>query len=120
MILVTGSTGLVGAHLLYKLVITNEKVRAIYRNENKLNNVKGVFSCYIEDVESLFKKIEWVKADILDVPALTEAFKNIDYVYHCAAFVSFQSDKYHLLRRTNIEGTANIVNICLIRSAYNL
>ena len=27
MILVTGSTGLVGAHLLYKLASTNEKVR---------------------------------------------------------------------------------------------
>ncbi|WP_298238601.1 NAD-dependent epimerase/dehydratase family protein [uncultured Algibacter sp.] len=120
MILVTGSTGLVGAHLLYKLVIANEKVRAIYRNDNKLKNVKSVFSCYTEDVESVFKKIDWVKADILDVPALTEAFKNIDYAYHCAAFVSFEPDKYHLLRRTNIEGTANIVNICLANNVKKL
>ena len=35
-ILVTGGTGLVGSHLLFKLVNTNEKVRAIYRREKTL------------------------------------------------------------------------------------
>jgi len=113
MILVTGGTGLVGAHLLYKLVNNGETVRAIYRNERKLNNVKQVFSCYTENYESLFKSIEWVEADILDIPLLSEAFKGVKYVYHCAAFVSFEPNKYQLLRRTNIEGTANIVNLCI-------
>lgn len=113
MILVTGGTGLVGAHLLYKLVSNNEIVRATYRTERKLKNVKNVFSCYGETNNILFDKIEWIKADILDIPALDEAFKNVDYVYHCAAFVSFEPDKYQLLRQTNIEGTANIVNLCI-------
>lgn len=113
MILVTGSTGLVGAHLLYKLTSDNENVRAIYRNEQKLENVKNVFSTYSDNYKKLFESIEWVKADILDIPALIEAFKNITYVYHCAAFVSFEPDKYQLLRRTNIEGTSNIVNLCI-------
>ena len=36
MILVTGGTGLVGAHLLYHLIKNEEKVRAIYRTEEKL------------------------------------------------------------------------------------
>ena len=120
MILVTGSTGLVGAHLLYKLISNNEKVRAIYRNEGKLNNVKKVFSTYIDDYKNLFENIDWVKADILDIPSLSKAFKGIDYVYHCAAFVSFEPDKYHLLRRTNIEGTANIVNLCISNSIKKL
>lgn len=117
MILVTGGTGLVGAHLLYKLVNNGEIVRAIYRNEKKLENIKNVFSCYTNNYKDLYNKIEFFKADILDIPALTGAFKNIDYVYHCAAFVSFEPDKYYLLRKTNIEGTANIVNLC---SAYNI
>lgn len=120
MILVTGSTGLLGGHLIYELVAKGEKVRAIYRNESKLKNVRSVFSCYTDDVEDLFNKIEWFKADILDIPALTEAFKDVSYVYHCAAFVSFEPDKYHLLRRTNIEGTANIVNICLATNIKKL
>jgi nucleoside-diphosphate-sugar epimerase len=120
MILVTGSTGLVGAHLLYKLVSNNEKVRAIYRSESKLQNVRNVFSTYTDNDKDFFENIDWVKADILDIPSLTEAFKGIDYVYHCAAFVSFEPDKYPLLRRTNIEGTANIVNFCISNSVKKL
>jgi len=120
MILVTGGTGLVGSHLLYKLVNNNENVKAIYRTEKKLKIVENIFSLYTKDHKSLFAKIEWVKTDLLDIPLLTEAFKNVTYVYHCAAFVSFEPDKYHLLRRTNIEGTANIVNLCIANNIKKL
>jgi len=120
MILVTGGTGLVGAHLLYRLVSSDEKVRAIYRTELKLENVKRVFSCYTNNYQQLFDKIEWVKADILDIPALDEALHGIIYVYHCAAFVSFEPDKYQQLRRSNIEGTANVVNLCISNQVKKL
>lgn len=120
MILVTGGTGLVGAHLLYKLSSNNERVRAIYRNEKKLSNTKNVFSCYTKDYEAIFDSIEWIKADILDIPALSKVFKGITKVYHCAAFVSFEPDKYQLLRKTNIEGTANIVNLSIANSIEKL
>lgn len=112
MILVTGGTGLVGSHLLYQLIIDNNSVRAIYRNDKKLDIVKQVFSYYSSDSQLLFNKIEWVQSDLLDIPSLSAAFDAITHVYHCAAFVSFEPDKYRLLRRTNIEGTANIVNLC--------
>ena len=106
--------------MLYKLASDNETVRAIYRNDGKLKNVKNVFSCYGETDTFLFDKIEWVKADLLDIPALEKAIKGIDYVYHCAAFVSFEPDKYQLLRHTNIEGTANIVNLCISKHIKKL
>lgn len=120
MILVTGGTGLVGSHLLYKLLKTNNKIRAIYRREHKLALVKKVFSYYSADDESLFEQIEWVEADITDIPALQRAFQDIDHVYHCAAFVSFEPDKYHVLRKINIEGTANVVNLCLSHQVKKL
>lgn len=120
MILVTGGTGLLGAHLLYKLVSNNEKVRAIYRTERKLNNVKNVFSCYTDNYQHLIESIDWVQTDILDIPGLSDAFKDVTYVYHCAAFVSFEPNKYQLLRRTNIDGTANIVNLCLSHNIKKL
>ena len=120
MILITGGTGLVGAHLLYKLVSEHKKVKAIYRNESKIANTKNVFSCYTRDFDTLFNTIEWVEADLLDVPALFEAFIGITKVYHCAAFVSFEPDKYQLLRKTNIEGTANIVNLCISNTIEKL
>lgn len=104
---------MVGSHLLYKLLQTNTTVKAIYRREHKLEMVKRVFSYYTDDVTSLYQKIEWIEADITDVPSLQIAFKDVDYVYHCAAFVSFEPDKYHQLRKLNIQGTANVVNLCI-------
>ena len=43
MILVTGGTGLVGAHLLLHLVENEEKIVAIYRNEKTLEKPKALF-----------------------------------------------------------------------------
>ncbi len=120
MILVTGGTGLVGAHLLYKLTLTENKIRATYRNQSKIEKTKHVFTYFTDDVDSLFNKIEWVEADILDIPNLTDAFSDITKVYHCAALVSFDPNDYYKLRRTNIEGTANVVNLCLANNIEKL
>jgi nucleoside-diphosphate-sugar epimerase len=120
MILVTGGTGLVGSHLLFNLISNNETVRAIYRREHKLELVKHVFSYYSKDYQELFNKIEWVECDLNTITKLSEAFKDITTVYHCAAFVSFEPDKYHQLRKINIEGTANIVNLCISNAIKKL
>ena len=120
MILVTGGTGLVGAHLLFNLLNENQSVRAIYRNEKKFETVKRIFSYYTKTPDVLFNNIEWVKADLNNIPDLTEAFNGITHVYHCAAFVSFEPNKFELLRKTNIEGTANIVNLCLSNQVKKL
>ena len=120
MILVTGGTGLVGSHLLYKLVKKGYKVRATYRSKKKLSAAKHVFSYYTTQVDEMFSKIDWVEADLNDIPALTTAFKEITKVYHCAALVSFDPNDYYKLRRVNIEGTANIVNLCLANNIEKL
>lgn len=120
MILVTGGTGLVGSHLLYKLVEKGFKVRAIYRSKKKLDAARHVFSYYTNQVEAIFSKIDWAEAHLNDIPALTKAFKNITKVYHCAALVSFDPNDYYTLRKVNIEGTANIVNLCLANSIEKL
>lgn len=99
MILITGATGLAGAHLLRRLVMNGEKVRAIYRNTIPQNEITG--------------SVEWIKADILDVVALEEAMKNVEQVYHCAAVVSFHPDQKKQLQQVNIQGTANVVNAAL-------
>jgi nucleoside-diphosphate-sugar epimerase len=113
MILVTGGTGLVGAHLLYHLLLENDKVKAIHRKNSDLQAVKKVFSYYSEDFKTIFKKIEWVEADICDVYLLEKAFINVTEVYHAAALISFDPKDYKLLRKVNIEGTSNIVNLCI-------
>jgi nucleoside-diphosphate-sugar epimerase len=115
MILVTGGTGLVGSHLLLSLVSKGEKVRAIFRNEKSLQDVKKVFSYTNspEESERLIQKIDWQKADLTDISSLDSAFDDVEYVFHCAAMVSFDSSKDHELRKINIEGTANVINFCI-------
>ncbi|WP_377714604.1 NAD-dependent epimerase/dehydratase family protein [Pseudofulvibacter geojedonensis] len=117
MILVTGGTGLVGSHLLYYLTQTNDNITAIYRNDTKRDYVKKIFGYYTNNIESLFNKIKWIKADLTDVPALEKAFDKVSIVYHCAANISFNPKDYQKAKETNHIGTANIVNLCL---AYNI
>ena len=119
MILVTGGTGLVGAHLLLHLLENGEQtVRAINRNPKNVIQTKLLFELY--EKSELFTKIEWISADILDIPSLEIAFQNVDYVYHCAAFISFNPEDEDELRKINIEGTANIVNFCIDKKVKKL
>lgn len=113
MILVTGGTGLVGSHLLYHLLLENDSVRAIHQKNSDLNAVKRVFQFYGEHSETLFNKIRWVEAGLNNLPDLEIAFEDVKFVYHCAAIVSFDSKDYQKMRRVNIEGTTNIVNLCI-------
>ncbi|NNG11033.1 MAG: NAD-dependent epimerase/dehydratase family protein [Arenibacter sp.] len=120
MILVTGGTGLVGAHLLLQLLQSGAKVKALYRNESKLQLVHKVFGYYTDQQQELFLQIEWVKADLNDLPALELAFKGVTHVYHCAALISFDPADYEQLRTVNIEGTKNIVNLCIAHKVKKL
>jgi len=110
MILVSGGTGLVGAHLLLALTAGGQKVRAIYRSDMSLAKTRALFTA---ESNTHFDTIEWIKADITDVPSLEEAFTGVNTVYHCAAYISFEPKDEEMLRKVNIEGTANMVNCAL-------
>ena len=107
MILVTGGTGLVGAHLLYSLINSGESVRAIHRKSSDLAAVKNVFSFYTNEPNIVFDKIEWMEADITDIPSLTNAFKGIEYVYNAAAYISFNPRHYPVLKKVNMRVKEN-------------
>jgi dihydroflavonol-4-reductase len=111
MILVTGGTGLVGAHLLLHLADSGKAVRALYRTSGTIARTKSLFEHNRK--ANLFENIEWVQGDVNDVPTLEDAFIGVDYVYHCAAFISFDPQDEEKLRKVNIEGTANMVNCAL-------
>ena len=99
MILVTGATGLVGSHLLRRLVMSGQKVRATYRSSIPQSAISA--------------QVEWVKADILDILSMEDAMQGIQQVYHCAAVVSFNPNQKKQLQHVNIQGTANVVNAAL-------
>ena len=113
MILVTGGTGLVGSYLLYELTRQGHTVRALLRPGKKPYDTRKLFSCFSDENKHLIDQVEWVEGDILDPFSLKQAMQGIDYVYHCAAFISFNPlDRTEMLS-VNIEGTANVVNACL-------
>ncbi len=120
MILVTGGTGLVGSHLLFQLTKNDTPVKAIQRKNSDLSRVKKIFSYYTSEYESLFQKIEWIEANLNDITLLEDAFMNVTQVYHCAAMISFDPSDFEKLQKTNVEGTANVVNMCLAHNIKKL
>ena len=120
MVLVTGGTGLVGSHLLVSLIQQGFSVRAIHRKGSRLDRVEKIFNYYHENGSELFQKIDWIEADLNDIPALEIAFEHIDYVYHAAAFISFDPKQYDSLLKTNAQGTANIVNLSIENNVKKL
>lgn len=120
MILVTGGTGLVGSHLIFRLITSGETPIALKRPFSDVSKTKKVFSYYSKDAENLFNKITWVDGDILDYHSVLDAMEGASHVYHTAASVSFQSSDKKTLIETNIRGTANIVNAALEKKIKKL
>ncbi|RZJ68617.1 MAG: NAD-dependent epimerase/dehydratase family protein [Flavobacterium sp.] len=109
--LITGTTGLVGSHLALHLLENGEKVRGIFRSQASKDKTLRLFKLYGK--ESLFGRIDWVEAEICNIPNLEKAFAGVEYVYHCAALISFDDKDEEAMRKINIEGTANVVNLSL-------
>lgn len=113
-ILVTGGTGLIGAHLLFTLCSDGRKVRAIRRQSSHVELVKKLFKWYDpQQGEALFSGIEWVDGDLNDIISLKEAMTGVDHIYHCAAMVSFLPEDRQTMMKVNVDGTANLVNMAL-------
>lgn len=109
-----------GSHLLFKLVQIGSSVKAVYRDKNKLEQVRHIFSIYSGNSEELFEAIQWVQADLNDLPSLEKAFEDVSRVYHCAAMISFDPNDFQALVRANETGTANLVNLCVAKRIQKL
>jgi dihydroflavonol-4-reductase len=95
-VFVTGGSGLVGSHLIQRLLQEGKKVKALYRSS-------------IPDIQGK-EEVSWVKGDILDIISLEEAMLDVTEVYHCAAIVSFDPSQKKEMFSINIDGTANVAN----------
>jgi nucleoside-diphosphate-sugar epimerase len=107
MIFVTGGTGLIGAQLLHELQARQLPVRALYRG--------------VTPPASAPSGIDWVAGDLLDPLLLASAITpDVTHVFHCAGLVSYAPQDEETLLRVNVEGTANVVDVCLGRPDIRL
>ena len=112
-VFVSGSTGLLGSHLLAELLKRECSIQAMYRSPKSIEEVKEIIDHYA--LSSQWDRIKWVKADVLDVDRLQELMEGVDQVYHCAALVSFDPSDAARLQKINVEGTQNMLNAAMIK-----
>ncbi len=114
MILVTGSTGLLGSHVVVELLHKGYEVRAMYRDESRKKAVHRLLTFYYpEEQDFLLKKLSWFKGDVLDLTDVEDSLQGVSKVVHCAALVSFHRRDFNVLFKVNRRGTANMVNFAL-------
>lgn len=117
---VTGATGLVGAHLVYELLQRHSRVRAIHRAGSDREFLRKVFGYYSKDADALFEKIDFVEADLLDIPALEKALEGTTHLYHCAAIVSFAPQDRKEVIFDNAAMTAAVVDAAISRKVEKM
>lgn len=92
-----------GSYLLRYLVKAGySNIRALKRKESSLD--------LVADIKD---RIEWIDGDLLDTTSLEAGMDGAKQVYHCGAMISFDKREIKKMMRTNVEGTANVVNIAL-------
>ena len=94
-VFVTGGTGFIGANLIRLLLQKGYEVRALFRPESNLENLKNL------DIE----KVEGCLTD----SNLYQSLKGCQVLFHCAAHYSLWQKDKPLLEQYNILGTRHIL-----------
>jgi dihydroflavonol-4-reductase len=102
MILVTGATGFLGSEVALQLLQQGNHVRCTRRAHSLIPNILLPY------------QIQWTEADMMDIFALEDALAGVTQVYHCAAWVSLKEADKKPMINTNVTGTANLVNLCML------
>lgn len=103
-VFITGATGLVGNYIAQAFFEKGYSIKALKRERSNTTYL-GKWA----------EQAEWIEGDIFDLEQLKVSIEDEDIVIHSAALVSFKSKDRKAMMKTNVEGTANLVNICLER-----
>jgi len=107
-ILVTGGTGLIGSHLVERLLAEGRQVRVLARPTSQ----RG-------ELAELPVPPEWVNGDLLDASSLQAAMRGVEQVYHLAA-VMRDWGSWELFYQANVTGTENVCAAALAAGVRRL
>lgn len=93
--LVTGGTGMLGSHVVERLLAEGVRVRALVREPSR--------ALWLARQE-----VELVRGDLLDPVSLRTAARGCDEVYHAAAVIG-AGDGWETFKRGNVDGTRALV-----------
>ena len=97
---VTGASGFIGANLVHELVARGHRVRALLRPGSDTRGLAGA-------------EFERVPGDISDRPALAQAMRGCDWVFHVAASYHLWLRDYAPMYAANVDGTRNVIEAAL-------
>jgi dihydroflavonol-4-reductase len=96
--LITGATGHIGNVLVRKLLERGDRVRALI--------LPGECRAPLDGLE-----VEAVEGDVLDRDSLVRAMRGIKGLFHLAGVISIMPGADEVVRRVNVEGTKNILQV---------
>jgi dihydroflavonol-4-reductase len=99
-ILVTGGAGFIGSHLVRRLLDQGETVRVLERPQSPVGHLP-------------LDRIDLVRADIRDRPAVEQAVRGCREVYHLAANPHLWTQRRGLFRQVNYLGAVNVLEAAL-------
>ena len=105
--LVTGATGHIGNVLVRKLIERGEKVRALILPGESVESISGL-------------QVEAVEGDVLNLDSLFKSFEGIRGVFHLAGVISIMPGSNEFVRRVNVEGTKNILQVATEKRVMKL
>jgi dTDP-glucose 4,6-dehydratase len=108
-VLVTGSGGFIGSHLVEKLLQAGANVRGFVRYTSR--NDKGFLN---QLSQADLNRIEIITGDLRDPNAVQNAIRNCQIVFHLGALIAIPYSYKHPneVVETNVIGTLNILNAC--------
>jgi dihydroflavonol-4-reductase len=92
-VFITGASGFIGGNLVNRLAFEGNNIYALTRSP----------------IEYVDKRVTNAIGDIMEPEGFVSILKQIDVIYHCAAYITFSKKDFQKAYQVNVDGTRNIL-----------